>query len=46
MGFYSFCKKAGFDDYFGMEEFNNDKFFDESWGIYDGPFLELFFVKN
>ena len=45
MGFYSFCKKAGFDDYFGMEEFNNDKFFDESWGIYDGPFLEFFHKK-
>lgn len=42
MGFYSFSKRAGFNDYFGMEEYNNDDDFDSSWGIYDGPFMQFF----
>lgn len=42
MGFYSFSKKAGFTDYFGMEEYNNNDDFDASWGIYDGPFMQFF----
>ena len=42
MGFYSFSKKAGFTDYFGMEEYNNDKDFDGCWGVYDGPFMNFF----
>lgn len=40
MGFYSFCKKAGFKNYFGMEEFNDKTQYDGTWGIYDLPFLE------
>ena len=35
MGFYSFCKKAGFKNYFGMEEFNDKTQYDGTWGIYD-----------
>ncbi len=42
MGFYSFSKKAGFSEYFGMEEYNNQNDFDKVWGIYDGPFLQYF----
>jgi len=42
MGFYSFSKKAGFTDYFGLEEYNNNDNFDGSWGIYDGPFMNFF----
>lgn len=42
MGFYSFSKKAGFSEYFGMEEYNNQNDFDKAWGIYDGPFLQYF----
>jgi len=42
MGFYQFSKKAGFDKYLGMEEYNNKKDFDDSWGIYDGPFFNYF----
>ncbi|MEC9209421.1 MAG: LTA synthase family protein, partial [Bacteroidota bacterium] len=42
MGFYSFNKKAGFTDYFGMEEYNYADDFDGSWGIYDGPFMHFF----
>ena len=43
MGFYSFSKKAGFTDYFGMEEYDNNYDFDGSWGIYDEPFMEYFY---
>ena len=42
MGFYSFSKKADFNHYFGMEEFNNNEFFDGSWGIYDKDFMNFF----
>ena len=45
MGFYSFCKKAGFSDYFGLEEYDNNNDFDNSWGIYDKPFFQ-YFAKN
>ena len=40
MGFYSYSKKAGFDNYFGLEEYNDNKDFDGSWGIFDEPFLQ------
>ena len=43
MGFYSFSKKAGFTDYFGMEEYDNNFDFDGSWGIYDEPFMQYFY---
>jgi len=42
MGFYSFIRKAGFQDYHGMEEYNNIDDFDGSWGIYDIPFMQYF----
>ena len=42
MGFYSFSKKAGFTDYFGMQEYNNEDDFDGTWGVYDGPFMQYF----
>ena len=42
MGFHSFSKKARFNNYFGMEEYNNVDDFDKSWGIYDGPFMQFF----
>ena len=47
MGFNSYCIKAGFKSYIGMEEYNNkpafipSKDFDNSWGIYDEPFLKF-----
>ena len=40
MGFYQFSKKAGFQKYFGMEEYNNIKDYDGTWGIYDEPFFK------
>ncbi len=42
MGFDNFTHLAGFDSYYGRREYNNDKDFDGSWGIYDGPFLQNF----
>jgi phosphoglycerol transferase MdoB-like AlkP superfamily enzyme len=40
MGFDNFSKLAGFDQYFGRTEYNNDNDFDGNWGIYDEPFLQ------
>ena len=42
MGFYSFTSKAGFQEYHGLEEYNNNNDFDDTWGIYDGPFMQYF----
>ncbi len=39
MGFDGFCKIAGFDKYFGKNEYANDADFDGVWGIWDEPFL-------
>ncbi len=40
MNFDAFAKKAGFDDYFGMNEYANNNDFDGNWGIYDEPFFQ------
>ena len=42
MGFYSFTRKAGFQEYHGLEEYNNTIDFDGSWGVYDIPFMQYF----
>ena len=42
MGFHSFTRKAGFQEYHGLEEYNNTIDFDGSWGIYDIPFMQYF----
>ena len=42
MGFYQFSKKAGFDKYYGREDYDNEKDYDGSWGIFDGPFFNYF----
>ena len=42
MGFYQFSKKAGFDKYFGKEDYNNEEDYDGTWGVYDGPFFNYF----
>jgi phosphoglycerol transferase MdoB-like AlkP superfamily enzyme len=42
MGFDNFTHSAGFDLYFGRTEYNDDRDFDGSWGIYDEPFLKRF----
>lgn len=40
MGFNSFCKAAGFEYYFGRNEYNNETDYDGKWGIFDEPFLK------
>lgn len=42
MGFDAFAKQAGFDDYFGKDEYGNDDDFDGTWGIWDEKFLSYF----
>jgi len=38
MRFDSFAAAAGFEKYFGRREYNNDKHFDQTWGILDEYF--------
>lgn len=40
MNFDGFTMHVGFDDYYGMNEYNNDKDYDGNWGIFDEPFAE------
>ncbi len=45
MGFDSFSRMAGFDDYFGLNEYPNSKDFDGMWGVWDEPFFDFFCNK-
>ncbi len=45
MGFDNFAYLAGFNDYFGKDEYNNNDDYDGKWGIYDEPFLQYFSDK-
>ena len=40
MGFDAFCKSAGFDNYYGKNEYPNQADFDGHWGIWDEPYLQ------
>ncbi len=40
MGFDAFCKSAGFDTYYGKNEYPNQSDFDGNWGIWDEPYLQ------
>lgn len=42
MGFEAFSKIAGFDRYFGMDEYPDSKDYDGIWGIWDEEFLQFF----
>jgi len=41
MGFDSFSKMAGFDDYFGLDQYPDKKDFDGIWGVWDEPFFRF-----
>ena len=41
MGFQGFANTLGYDNYYGRDEFNNDKEYDGFWGIWDEPFLQF-----
>jgi len=42
MGFDSFANMAGFDDYFGLNEYPDKSDFDGMWGVWDEPFFRFF----
>jgi phosphoglycerol transferase MdoB-like AlkP superfamily enzyme len=45
MGFLAFSKMAGFEQYLGKTEYDDDDDFDGTWGIWDEPFFQ-FFAKD
>lgn len=45
MRFDDFSHIAGFDTYYGRNEYANDADFDGKWGIYDEPYLQYFASK-
>ena len=45
MGFQAFAKTSGWKEYYGMDEYNNDKDFDGMWAIWDEPFMQFFANK-
>lgn len=45
MNFDSFVKTIGVDNYYGMNEYNNNKDYDGNWGIFDEPFLQFMVDK-
>ena len=40
MGFDVFASFAGYDNYYGRNEYNNEKDYDGNWGIWDEEFLQ------
>ena len=42
MNFDAFAKKAGYKQYYGMDEYDNLSDYDGNWGIYDEPFFNFF----
>jgi phosphoglycerol transferase MdoB-like AlkP superfamily enzyme len=45
MGFDSFAKMIGFDDYFGLDQYPEKDDFDGMWGVWDEPFFKFFAGK-
>ena len=45
MGFDSFTKMAGFDDYIGLNQYPYKADFDGIWGVWDEPFFKFFGEK-
>jgi len=43
--FDKYCKQAGFDFYFGKNEYDGPEAFDGKWGIFDEEFLQFFAHK-
>ncbi len=41
MGFQGFGNILGFKNYYGRNEYNNDRDFDGIWGIWDEPFFQF-----
>jgi phosphoglycerol transferase MdoB-like AlkP superfamily enzyme len=45
MGFDSFARMAGFDDYEGLDQYPDKNDFDGMWGVWDEPFFMFFAEK-
>ncbi|MCB0281686.1 MAG: LTA synthase family protein [Calditrichaeota bacterium] len=45
MGFSAFMNLAGFEKYYGKNEFNNNDYYDGTWGIWDEEFLQFMVRK-
>lgn len=45
MGFLSFMNLMGVNNYYGKDEYGNNKDFDGYWGIWDEPFMQFFAKK-
>ena len=45
VGFDSFAKMAGFDNYIGLNEYPEKADFDGVWGVWDEPFFKFFGEK-
>ena len=45
MGFDSFARVAGFNDYFGLDQYPDKSHFDGMWGVWDEPFFRFFAQK-
>lgn len=43
--FDQYCKVAGFDAYYGKDEYEGPEAFDGNWGIYDEEFMQFFCTK-
>ena len=42
MGFQAYARSAGFDAYYGMNEFGDHSAFDGTWALWDEPFLQYY----
>ncbi len=42
MGFQAFANVAGFEEYYGMNEYPNPAHFDGMWGVWDEEFFQFF----
>lgn len=42
MNFDSYIYNAGFENYYGLNEYSNNEDYDGTWGIFDEPYLQYF----
>ena len=42
MGFQAYARSAGFEHYFGMDEYDGEEAFDGTWAIWDEEFLQYY----
>ncbi|CAM3953120.1 MULTISPECIES: LTA synthase family protein [Flavobacterium] len=43
--FDQYCKVAGFDNYFGKDEYDGPESFDGTWGVFDEDFFQFYCKK-